>query len=162
MVCALDTYTHAAHIIALGTLRERVDCTTVRGDHTRAECVNIKLSKGDVLDIDRIKLCTLFTPGHTDESMSFVIDALVFTGDVLLYRGTGRTDFQGGDPYKSWDSIVNKLFHLPDDTLIYAAHDYKGWTVSSIAEEKQHIPRIAGKTEAEYVAIMNSLNLPDT
>ncbi len=87
---------------------------------------------------------------------------LVFTGDVLLYRGTGRTDFQGGDPYKSWDSIVNKLFHLPDDTLIYAAHDYKGWTVSSIAEEKQHIPRIAGKTEAEYVVIMNSLNLPDT
>jgi glyoxylase-like metal-dependent hydrolase (beta-lactamase superfamily II) len=94
--------------------------------------------------------------------MSFVIYALVFTGDVLLYRGTGRTDFQGGDPYKSWDSIVNKLFHLPDDTLIYAAQDYKGWTVSSIAEEKQHIPRIAGKTEAEYVAIMNSLNLPDT
>ena len=161
LVYALDTHTHADHITALGTLRERTDCTTVMGDHTRAECVDIKLAEGDLLDVDGIKLRALFTPGHTDESMSFVLNDRVFTGDVLLYRGTGRTDFQGGDPYKSWDSIVNKLFQLPDDTLIYAAHDYKGWTVSTIAEEKQHNPRVAGKTEAEYVAMMNALNLPD-
>jgi glyoxylase-like metal-dependent hydrolase (beta-lactamase superfamily II) len=161
LVYALDTHTHADHITALGSLRERTDCTTVMGDRTRAECVDLRLAEGDVLDVDGIKLRALFTPGHTDESMSFVMDDRVFTGDVLLYRGTGRTDFQGGDPHKSWDSIVNKLFHLPDDTLIYAAHDYKGWTVSTIAEEKQHNPRIAGKTEAEYVVIMNSLNLPD-
>jgi glyoxylase-like metal-dependent hydrolase (beta-lactamase superfamily II) len=161
LVYALDTHTHADHIAALGSLRERTDCTTVMGDRTRAECVDLRLAEGDVLDVDGIKLRALFTPGHTDESMSFVMDDRVFTGDVLLYRGTGRTDFQGGDPHKSWDSIVNKLFHLPDDTLIYAAHDYKGWTVSTIAEEKQHNPRIAGKTEAEYVVIMNSLNLPD-
>ncbi len=161
LVYALDTHTHADHITALGSLRERTDCTTVMGDRTRAECVDLRLAEGDALDVDGIRLRALFTPGHTDESMSFVMNDRVFTGDVLLYRGTGRTDFQGGDPHKSWDSIVNKLFRLPDDTLIYAAHDYKGWTVSTIAEEKQHNPRIAGKTEAEYVVIMNSLNLPD-
>lgn len=161
LVYALDTHTHADHITALGSLRERVHCTTVMGDHTLAECVDMKLAEGDILDADGIKLRALFTPGHTDESMSFVMDDRVFTGDVLLYRGTGRTDFQGGDPHKSWDSIVNKLFHLADDTLIYAAHDYKGWTVSTIAEEKHYNPRIAGKSEAEYVAIMNALNLPD-
>lgn len=161
LVYALDTHTHADHITALGALREHTQCTTVMGDRTRAECVDIKLAEGEVLSVDSIKLRALFTPGHTDESMSFVMDDRVFTGDVLLYRGTGRTDFQGGDPHKSWDSIVNKLFHLPDDMLIYAGHDYKGWTVSTIGEEKRHNPRIAGKTEAEYVAIMNTLTLPD-
>lgn len=161
LVYALDTHTHADHITALGALREYTGCTTIMGDRTRAECVDLKLAEGEILDVDGIKLRALFTPGHTDESMSFAMDDRVFTGDVLLYRGTGRTDFQGGDPHKSWDSIVNKLFLLPNDTLIYAAHDYKGWMVSTIGEEKQYNPRIAGKTEAEYVAIMNSLNLAD-
>ncbi len=161
LVYALDTHTHADHITALGSLRERTHCTTVMGNRSRAECVDVKLAEGDMLNVDGLKLTAMFTPGHTDESLSYVMDDRVFTGDVLLYRGTGRTDFQGGDPHKSWDSIVNKLFHLPDDTLVYAGHDYKGWTVSTIAEEKRHNPRIAGKTEAEYVAIMNALNLPD-
>lgn len=161
LVYALDTHTHADHITALGSLRERTHCTTVMGNRSRAECVDVKLAEGDVLNVDGLKLTAMFTPGHTDESLSYVMDDRVFTGDVLLYRGTGRTDFQGGDPHKSWDSIVNKLFKLPDDTLVYAGHDYKGWTVSTIAEEKRHNPRIAGKTEAEYVAIMNALNLPD-
>lgn len=161
LVYALDTHTHADHITAMGSLRERTHCTTVMGNRSRAECVDVKLAEGDMLNVDGLKLTAMFTPGHTDESLSYVMDDRVFTGDVLLYRGTGRTDFQGGDPHKSWDSIVNKLFHLPDDTLVYAGHDYKGWTVSTIAEEKRHNPRIAGKTEAEYVAIMNALNLPD-
>jgi glyoxylase-like metal-dependent hydrolase (beta-lactamase superfamily II) len=161
LVYALDTHTHADHITALGTLRQRTDCTTVMGDRSRADCVDLKLAEGGVVDVDGIKLRALFTPGHTDESMSFMMDDRVFTGDVLLYRGTGRTDFQGGDPHKSWDSIVNQLFCLPDETFVYAAHDYKGWTVSTIGEEKLYNPRIAGKTEAEYVAIMNALNLPD-
>jgi glyoxylase-like metal-dependent hydrolase (beta-lactamase superfamily II) len=161
LVYALDTHTHADHITALGTLRQRTDCTTVMGERSRADCVDLKLAEGGVVDVDGIKLRALFTPGHTDESMSFMMDDRVFTGDVLLYRGTGRTDFQGGDPHKSWDSIVNQLFRLPDETFIYAAHDYKGWTVSTIGEEKLYNPRIAGKTEAEYVAIMNALNLPD-
>ncbi len=161
LVYALDTHTHADHITALGSLRERTHCTTVMGNLSRVECVDIKLAEGDVLNVDGMKLRAMFTPGHTDESLSYVMDDRVFTGDVLLYRGTGRTDFQGGDPHKSWDSIVNKLFKLPDDTLVYAGHDYKGWTMSTIGEEKRHNPRIAGKTEAEYVAIMNALNLPD-
>ena len=161
LVYALDTHTHADHITALGALREHAGCTTVMGERSKAECVDLKLAEGETLDADGIKLRALFTPGHTDESMSFVMDDRVFTGDVLLYRGTGRTDFQSGDPRQSWDSIVNKLFRLSDDTLVYAAHDYKGWTVSTIGEEKNYNPRIAGKTEAEYVAIMNALNLPD-
>lgn len=161
LVYALDTHTHADHITALGELREQAGCTTVMGDRSRAECVDLKLGEGELLDVDGLKLRTMYTPGHTDESFSFVMDDRVFTGDVLLYRGSGRTDFQSGDPHQSWDSIVNKLFRMPDETLVYAAHDYKGWTVSSIGEERQHNPRIAGKTEAEYVAIMNSLKLPD-
>ncbi len=161
LVYALDTHTHADHITALGSLREGTGCTTVMGEFSRAECVDMKLSEGEILNVDGLKLQALYTPGHTNESFSFLMDDRVFTGDVLLYRGTGRTDFQSGDPHQSWDSIVNKLFRLPDETFVYAGHDYKGWTVSTIGEEKRFNPRIAGKTEAEYVEIMNNLNLPN-
>jgi glyoxylase-like metal-dependent hydrolase (beta-lactamase superfamily II) len=157
---AIDTHTHADHITALGRLQERTGCVSVMGEYTQAKCVGRTVRDGEVLEMDGVQLRALFTPGHTDESFSFVLPDRVFTGDVLLYRGTGRTDFQSGDPRKSWDSIVNKLFRLPEETLVYAAHDYKGWTVSSIGEEKRCNPRVAGKTEAEYVALMNSLDLP--
>jgi glyoxylase-like metal-dependent hydrolase (beta-lactamase superfamily II) len=107
----------------------------------------------------------MYTPGHTNESFSFVLEGqeagAVFTGDVLLIRGTGRTDFQGGDAHASWNSIVNKLFRLPDQTTVYPAHDYKGWTASSIGEERHHNPRLAHKSEAEYVDIMHALVLPN-
>lgn len=162
---AIDTHTHADHVTALGDLREATGCVTLMGEFTQAECVSEHVSEGDTIEVDGIRLGAIYTPGHTDESFSFVLDPrapkAVFTGDVLLIRGSGRTDFQGGDPHKSWDSIVNKLFALPDDTTVYPAHDYKGWTASSIGEEKRHNPRLAGKTEAEYVAIMRELNLPD-
>jgi sulfur dioxygenase len=161
LVYALDTHTHADHITALGRLREITNCITVMGENSRAECVDLKLTENETIQVDELKLRALYTPGHTDESFSFLMEDRVFTGDVLLYRGTGRTDFQGGDPHQSWDSIVNKLFRLPADTLVYAGHDYKGWTVSTIGEEQHYNPRVAGKTEAEYVAIMNALNLPD-
>lgn len=135
------------------------------GEFTKAECVSQSVREGELIDVDGIKLGALYTPGHTDESFSFVLNPqapyAVFTGDVLLIRGTGRTDFQNGDPEKSWDSIVNKLFRLPDETLVYPAHDYKGWTVSTIGEEKRFNPRIAGKTRAQYVEIMRNLHLPD-
>lgn len=163
LVRAIDTHTHADHVTALGDLRSATGCITLMGEFTQAECVSDHVREGDVLDIDGIRLKALYTPGHTDESFSFVLgqDEAVFTGDVLLIRGSGRTDFQGGDPHKSWDSIVNKLFTLPESTRVYPGHDYKGWMCSSIREEKQHNPRLAGKTEAEYVEIMNNLNLPD-
>lgn len=165
LVRAIDTHTHADHITALGDLRSATGCVTLMGEFTKAQCVSAHVRDGEVLDVDGIRLQALYTPGHTDESFSFVLapqaPRAVFTGDVLLIRGTGRTDFQNGDAHKSWDSIVNKLFKLPDDTLLYPGHDYKGWTSSSIIEEKKRNPRIAGKTEAEYVEIMRSLNLPN-
>lgn len=165
LVRAIDTHTHADHITALGDLRDKTDCITVMGEYTQAACVSEQVQDGDVIDVDGIRLQSIYTPGHTDESFSFSTkmngQSMVFTGDVLLIRGTGRTDFQGGDPHKSWDSIINKLFTMDDDTLVYPGHDYKGWTVSSIAEEKNFNPRLAGKTEAEFVEIMNNLNLPN-
>lgn len=164
LVQAIDTHTHADHITALGELRERTDCVTVMGQYSKAECVSAKVKEGEILRVDGLTLGTLFTPGHTDESFSLILDPAapkaVFTGDVLLIRSTGRTDFQNEDPHRSWDSITNKLFALPDETYVWPAHDYKGWTRSTILEEKRHNPRIAGKTEQEYVRIMESLNLP--
>ena len=163
LVRAIDTHTHADHVTALGDLRNATECVTIMGEFTKASCVSEHVRDGDVIRVDGINLRALYTPGHTDESFSFVLNShrAVFTGDVLLIRGSGRTDFQGGDPYKSWDSIVNKLFALPEDTLVYPAHDYKGWTCSSIGEEMRFNPRLAGKTADEYAAIMNSLNLPN-
>lgn len=165
LVKAIDTHTHADHVTALGGLREHTGCMTLMGEYTKAECVSAHVREGETIDVDGVRLNALYTPGHTDESFSFVLNPgkpdAVFTGDVLLIRGTGRTDFQNGNPEKSWDSIVNKLFRLPDETLVYPAHDYKGWTVSSIGEERRFNPRLAGKSRAEYVEIMRNLNLAD-
>ena len=165
LIRAIDTHTHADHITALGDLRDATGCVTIMGEFTKASCVSEQIRDGETIDVDGIRLKALYTPGHTDESFSFLLNPAkpeaVFTGDVLLIRGSGRTDFQGGDARKSWDSIVNKLFLLPDDVTVYPGHDYKGWNASSIGEEKHYNPRLAGKTEAEYVAIMNGLNLPN-
>lgn len=163
LVRAIDTHTHADHVTALGDLRERTGCITLMGEFTKAECVSESVRDGDRIDVDGIRLRAVYTPGHTDESFSFVLEdnRAVFTGDVLLIRGSGRTDFQGGDPGKSYDSITQRLFTLPDATTVYPAHDYKGWMASSIGEEKHHNPRLAGKSRDEYIAIMNSLDLPN-
>jgi glyoxylase-like metal-dependent hydrolase (beta-lactamase superfamily II) len=130
------------------------------GERTRATGIDRRVRDAEIIDCDGLSVKALYTPGHTDESFSFLLPDRVFTGDVLLYRGTGRTDFQSGDARKSWDSIVNRLFRLPDETLVFAGHDYKGWSMSTIGEEKQFNPRLAGKTEAQYVELMNNLNLP--
>lgn len=162
LVIAADTHTHADHVTALGKLRDATACKTMMGERTRAECVSAQFKDGETLRLDGgLALRALYTPGHTDESFSFVMDDRVFTGDVLLIRGTGRTDFQNGDPLASWDSIMNKLFKLSDDTLVYPAHDYKGWTVSTIGEERRSNPRLQVKTAAEYARIMNDLKLPN-
>lgn len=165
LVRAIDTHTHADHVTGLGDLRDATGCITLMGEFTRADCVSDHVRDGDLIDVDGIPLRALYTPGHTDESFSFVLDPAqpraVFTGDVLLIRGSGRTDFQGGDPAKSWDSIVNKLFALPATTLVYPAHDYKGWTASSIGEEMRHNPRLAGKSQGQYIEFMRSLKLAD-
>lgn len=164
LVKAIDTHTHADHVTGLGELRTRTGCVTLMGEYTRADCVSQYLHDDDVLDVGGVLLKALYTPGHTDESFSFVLEpsapCAVFTGDALLIRGTGRTDFQNGDAGKSFDSITRVLFALPDATLVYPGHDYKGWTASTIGEERHYNPRIAGKTRAEYIALMGALNLP--
>ena len=160
LVIAIDTHTHADHITALGDLRSATACITLMGERTRAECVSAQFRDGETLGCDGVRLRALYTPGHTDESFSLVGEDRVFTGDVLLIRGTGRTDFQNGDPRDSYDSIFNKLLRLPDQTLVYPAHDYRGCTVSTIDEERRCNPRLQVRSVEEYVQLMNGLRLP--
>ena len=122
---ALDTHVHADHITGLGALRDRTRCVTVMGERSSADVVAMRVREGETVDVDGLSLDVLYTPGHTDDSYSFVLGDRVFTGDTLLIRGTGRTDFQNGDPRAQYDSIFNKLLKLPTETLVYPAHDYK-------------------------------------
>jgi sulfur dioxygenase len=161
LVKAVDTHLHADHITGLGALRDRTQCITVMGDRSNVDVVSMRLSEGDRLTIEGVALDVLYTPGHTDDSYSFRMADRVFTGDTLLIRGTGRTDFQNGDPRAQYDSIFNKLLRLPDETLVFPAHDYKGETVTTIGEEKTFNPRLKVKSVDEYVALMNNLNLPN-
>ena len=161
LVKAVDTHLHADHITGLGALRDRTHCITVMGEHTHADVVSMRVAEGDRVGIEGVSLNVLYTPGHTDDSYSYLLNDRVFTGDTLLIRGTGRTDFQNGSPYAQYDSIFNKLLKLPDETLIFPAHDYKGETVSSIGEEKRFNPRLQVKSVDEYADLMNNLNLPN-
>src|SRR5215813_3274420 len=161
LVKAVDTHMHADHVTGLGVLRDRTQCITVMGEQTRADVVSMRVAEGDKLEIDGVDLDVIYTPGHTDDSYSFVMGDRVFTGDTLLIRGTGRTDFQNGDPRQQYDSIFNKLLRLPDETLVFPAHDYKGDTVSTIGEERRCNPRLQVKSIDAYVQLMNSLNLPN-
>ncbi len=159
LVKAIDTHLHADHITGLGALRDRTQCVTVMGEQTKADVVSIRVAEGDTVDVEGIALEALYTPGHTDDSYSYLMQDRVFTGDTLLIRGTGRTDFQNGDPRAQYESIFNKLLKLPVDTLVYPAHDYKGDTVSTIGEEKACNPRLQIKSVDEYVDLMNNLKL---
>jgi len=161
LVKAVDTHVHADHITGIGALRDRTNCITVMGEMSKVDVVSMRVAEGDKLKVDGVSLDVLYTPGHTDDSYSFLMGDRVFTGDTLLIRGTGRTDFQNGDPRAQYDSIFNKLLKLPDDTLVFPAHDYKGDTVSTIGEEKRYNPRLQVRSIDEYVDVMNSLNLPD-
>ena len=161
LVLAVDTHIHADHITALGTFREQTGCASAMGAMTRAECVSVHFREGEKLCVDNLHLNILYTPGHTDDSYSFVLPDRVFTGDTLLIRGTGRTDFQNGDPGAQYDSLFNKLLKLPEDTLVYPAHDYNGMTVSTIGEERRHNPRLQVPGRQAYIDLMNGLQLDD-
>ncbi len=161
LVKAVDTHLHADHITGLGALRDRTQCVTVMGENSKVDVVSMRLSEGDKLTIEGVALDVVYTPGHTDDSYSFVMRDRVFTGDTLLIRGTGRTDFQNGDPRAQYDSIFSKLLRLPDETMIFPAHDYKGETVSTIGEEKAFNPRLQVKSVDEYAELMGKLNLPN-
>ena len=159
LVKAVDTHMHADHVTGLGALRDRTQCITVMGEMTKADVVSMRVTEGDKLEIEGIGLDVLYTPGHTDDSYSYLLGDRVFTGDTLLIRGTGRTDFQNGDARAQYDSIFNKLLRLPDEMLVFPAHDYKGDTVSTIGEEKRFNPRLQVKSIDEYVDVMSKLKL---
>src|SRR3974390_388265 len=161
LVKAVDTHLHADHITGLGALRDRTRCVTVMGEQSKVDVVSMRIADGDPLAIEGLSLDVFHTPGHTDDSYSFYLADRVFTGDTLLIRGTGRTDFQNGDPRAQYDSIFNKLMKLPDETFVFPAHDYKGDTVSTIGEEKVFNPRLRVKSIDEYVDLMNNLKLPN-
>jgi glyoxylase-like metal-dependent hydrolase (beta-lactamase superfamily II)/rhodanese-related sulfurtransferase len=161
LVKAVDTHLHADHITGLEALRERTECITVMGEQTKADVVSIRVKDGDKVGIEGLEMQAVYTPGHTDDSYSYLLPDRVFTGDTLLIRGTGRTDFQNGDPRVQYESLFGRLLKLPDETLVYPAHDYKGDTVSTIGEERAFNPRLQVKSMEDYVTLMNNLNLPN-
>jgi|TARA_B100002052_G_scaffold36042_1_gene28085 sulfur dioxygenase len=161
LVKVIDTHIHADHITGMSELKKQTDCETVMGEKTPADVVTIKLKDQENISIDNIKIKAVYTPGHTYESFSFIMDDRVFTGDTLLINGTGRTDFQNGNPYDSYNSIFNILLKLPDKTKVYPAHDYNGNFFSTIEKERKNNPRLQVKSADEYADIMNNLNLPN-
>jgi len=165
LTLALDTHVHADHVTALGALRDRTRCTTMVGFEGEVDCASEGLEDGKRILVGNIEIQVLFTPGHTNDSFCFVVndsnETYLFSGDTLLIRGTGRTDFQNGDPAQLFDSLHNKLLQLPDTTWVYPGHDYKGWTVSTIGEEKRTNPRLEPATVAAFTTLMNNLKLPN-
>ena len=161
LVKAVDTHLHADHITGLGALRDRTRCITVMGEQSDVDVVSMRIAEGDKLTVEGLSLDVLYTPGHTNDSYSFLMPDRVFTGDTLLIRGTGRTDFQHGDARAQYDSLFNKLLKLPEETQVFPAHDYKGDTVSTIGEERRFNPRLQVKSVDEYVDLMANLNLAD-
>jgi glyoxylase-like metal-dependent hydrolase (beta-lactamase superfamily II) len=159
LVKVIDTHIHADHITAASKLKDATNCTTIMGEHTPSDTVEIKVKDDDIIYIDKLKIKVIYTPGHTKDSYSFLMDDCLFSGDTLLINGTGRTDFQGGNSKDSYNSIFNRLLKLPEETLLYPAHDYNGQTVSTIGKEKKFNPRLQVNSVNEYIDIMNNLNL---
>ena len=159
LVKVIDTHIHADHISGLNELNKKTNCTRIMGDNSPSEVVDIKVKDGEKVKIEDIELTALHTPGHTICSFSFFMEDRVFTGDTLLINGTGRTDFQGGSAKDQYDSIFNRLLKLPDQTVIYPAHDYNGKKNSTIIEEKKNNPRLQVNSIDEYIEIMKNLKL---
>ena len=159
LVKVIDTHIHADHVTGASKLKDITKCSTIMGDHTPAESVEIKVKDDEYINLDNLKIRAMYTPGHTSDSYSFLMDNYLFSGDTLLINGTGRTDFQNGNAKDAYNSIFNKLLKLPEETLLYPAHDYKGEKVSTIGKEKKQNPRLQVRSADEYVEIMNNLNL---
>ena len=159
LVKVIDTHIHADHITGLNELSQRTKCTKIMGDRSKSEVVDLRVKENENVEIDNINLKVMYTPGHTDCSYSFLMKDRIFTGDTLLINGTGRTDFQNGNPYQSYDSIFNKILKLPDSTLVFPAHDYNGKKSSTIQNERENNPRLQVSSASEYADIMNNLNL---
>ena len=161
LVKVVDTHVHADHITAMGALRDRTNCVTVMGEQSPVNVVSMRVSDGERVTIEGIDLTAMHTPGHTDDSYCFRMDDRLFTGDTLLIRGTGRTDFQNGDAGQQYDSLFDGVLKLPESMLVYPAHDYKGDMVSTIGEERANNPRLQVGSRSEYIELMAGLNLPN-
>jgi len=159
LVKVIDTHIHADHITGASKLKQATNCTTIMGEHTPADTVEIKVKDSEIIDIDNLKIRSMYTPGHTSDSYSFLLDNYLFTGDTLLINGTGRTDFQNGSSKDAYNSLFNNLLKLPEETLVYPGHDYNGKFSSTIGNEKKFNPRLQVKSIDEYVDIMSKLNL---
>ena len=159
LVKVIDTHIHADHVTGAGKLRDKTKCVTIMGEHTPTDAVEVKVKDDEIIKLDKLNFRALYTPGHTSDSFCFLMDNYLFSGDTLLINGTGRTDFQNGSSKDAYNSIFNRLLKLPDETLLYPAHDYKGETVSTIGKEKKSNPRLQVKNVDEYIEIMNNLNL---
>jgi glyoxylase-like metal-dependent hydrolase (beta-lactamase superfamily II) len=159
LVKVIDTHIHADHVTGAGKLRDKTQCVTIMGEHTPTDAVEIKVKDEEIIKLDQLKIKALYTPGHTSDSFSFLMDNYLFSGDTLLINGTGRTDFQNGSSKDAYNSLFNRLLKLPDETLVYPAHDYKGEKVSTIGKEKKFNPRLQVSNVEEYIEIMNNLNL---
>ena len=159
LVKVIDTHIHADHITGASKLKDKTKCTTIMGENTPANSVEIKVKDEEIINLDHLKIRVLYTPGHTSDSYSFLMDNYLFSGDTLLINGTGRTDFQNGNSKDAYNSIFNKLLKLPDETLLYPAHDYKGQKVSTIGKEKKQNPRLQVSSVDEYIDIINNINL---
>jgi len=161
LVKVIDTHIHADHISGLKELNKQTGCALVMGEKTSSEVVNIKVKDNEKIKIESIELTSIYTPGHTDCSYSFFMKDRVFTGDTLLINGTGRTDFQTGNPIDQYHSLFERILKLPDHTSIYPAHDYNGNKVCTIGKQKKTNPRLQIKSPEQYAEVMNNLNLTD-
>ena len=159
LVKVIDTHIHADHVTGASKLKKATNCATLMGENTPADSVEIKVKDNEMINIDDLSIKSIYTPGHTSESYSFLLDNYLFSGDALLINGTGRTDFQNGNSKDSYHSIFNKLLTLSEDTLLYPGHDYNGKKVSTIGNEKKFNPRLQVKNIDEYIEIMSNLNL---
>ena len=159
LVKVIDTHIHADHVTGASKLKDITKCTTIMGSHTPAESVEIKVKDDEYINLDNLKIRAMYTPGHTSDSYSFLMNNYLFSGDTLLINGTGRTDFQNGNARDAYNSIFNKLLKLPEETFLYPAHDYKGEKVSTIGKEKKQNPRLQVENVDEYIEIMNNLDL---
>ena len=159
LVKVIDTHIHADHVTGASKLKDITNCSTIMGAHTPADSVEIKVEDDEYINLDNLKIRAMYTPGHTSDSYSFLMDNYLFSGDTLLINGTGRTDFQNGNAKDAYNSIFNKLLKLPEETFLYPAHDYKGEKVSTIGKEKKQNPRLQVSSVDEYIEIMNNLDL---
>ena len=159
LVKVIDTHIHADHVTGASKLKDITKCATIMGDRTPTDAVEIKVKDDEFINLENLKIRAMYTPGHTSDSFSFLMDNYLFSGDTLLINGTGRTDFQNGNSKDAYNSIFNKLLKLPDETLLYPAHDYKGKKFSTIGKEKKYNPRLQVESVDEYIEIMNNLNL---